>query len=94
MQAALNNMATVYQADTTFLAAAQESQKAWLVWRDAQIRMKYPKREIGWYGSNHGMCLAMYKTELTRKRVDELKVWVDGIEEGDGCAGTVRSKDY
>ena len=90
MQAALDSIENEYQDDTTFLVAVQESQDAWLVWRDAQIRMKYPKREMGWYGSMHGMCLALYKTELTQKRVAELHVWVEGIEEGDGCVGTLK----
>jgi hypothetical protein len=38
------------------------------------------------------MCHALYKAELTQARTRELKVWLDGIEEGDVCAGSVKTR--
>jgi hypothetical protein len=34
----------------------------------------------------------MYLTELTQDRTKTLQVWIDGVQEGDVCAGTVRIK--
>jgi len=34
----------------------------------------------------------MYKEELTIKRSQTLKVWLEGVEEGDVCDGSVRIK--
>jgi hypothetical protein len=34
----------------------------------------------------------MYLAELTQERIKALQVWIEGVQEGDGCAGTVRIK--
>jgi hypothetical protein len=34
----------------------------------------------------------MYLTELTQDRIKALQVWIDGVQEGDMCSGTVRVK--
>ena len=36
------------------------------------------------------MCEASYLDELTKSRIKTLKVWLDGIEEGDVCSGSVK----
>jgi hypothetical protein len=51
------------------------------------------EREEGYYGSVHPMCVAMYLTQLTEERIKILRIWLDGIEEGDVCCGSVKSKD-
>lgn len=79
----------MYQTDKVFLDAMNESQNSWNAWQIAQVKMKYPPRKIGWYGSNHGMCISLYKIDLIKKRLEELSPWIYGIEEGDGCAGTI-----
>ena len=81
-----------YADDEVFLASLKEAQRCWLAFRDAQLKMKYPDREPGYYGSVLPSCQAMYLTELTRERVKALQVWIDGVEEGNICAGTVRIK--
>jgi hypothetical protein len=35
----------------------------------------------------------MYLTELTQDRIKALQVWIDGVEEGNICAGTVKIKE-
>lgn len=37
------------------------------------------------------MCRYMAVLELTKKRVEELRRWVDGVEEGDVCSGSIKS---
>ena len=75
-----------------FLASLKEAQRCWIAFRDAQLKMKYPGREQGYYGSVLPMCEMMYLTELTQDRIKALQVWIDGVEEGDVCAGTVKVK--
>ena len=81
-----------YADDEAFIASLKEAQRCWIAFRDAQLKMKYPDREPGHYGSVLPSCEAMYLTELTNDRIKALRVWVDGVEEGDVCAGTVRIK--
>jgi uncharacterized protein YecT (DUF1311 family) len=82
-----------YADDKVFIASLKEAQRSWVVFRDAQLKMKYPDREPGYYGSVLPSCEAMYLTELTQERIKALQVWVDGVEEGNICAGTVKIKE-
>ena len=79
--------------DEVFLASLKEAQRCWIAFRDAQLKMKYPDREAGYYGSVLPMCEMMYLTELTQDRIKALQVWIDGVQEGDVCAGTVKVKE-
>ena len=80
-----------YKNDTIFLKALRFSQRNWIKFRDSELKMKYPEREIrGYYGSVLPMCEASYLDELTKSRIKTLKVWLDGIEEGDVCSGSVK----
>ncbi|WP_421877919.1 lysozyme inhibitor LprI family protein [Marinoscillum sp.] len=81
-----------YADDPTFLDALRTSQRNWITFRDSELKMKYPDRESGWYGSIHPMCVSYYLAELTNERTTKLKTWLTGIEEGDVCAGSVRPK--
>jgi len=82
-----------YAQDDVFLANLKEAQRCWIVFRDAQLKMKYPDREPGYYGSIQPVCEMTYLAELTRDRIKALKVWAEGVAEGDVCAGTVKAKD-
>ncbi|AXY78799.1 DUF1311 domain-containing protein [Paraflavitalea soli] len=81
-----------YSKDPVFIANFKKAQKLWVQFRDAEMKAKYPDREPGYYGSVQPMCWSMYLTELTIERTTKLKVWTTGIEEGDVCAGTVKTK--
>lgn len=81
-----------YADDEAFIANLKEAQRCWIAFRDAQLKMKYPDREPGYYGSILPSCEAMYLAELTQDRIKALQVWIEGVQEGDGCAGTVRIK--
>jgi len=81
-----------YADDEVFIASLKEAQRCWITFRDAQLKMKYPDREPGYYGSILPSCQAMYLAELTQERIKALQVWIDGKQEGDVCAGSVRIK--
>jgi uncharacterized protein YecT (DUF1311 family) len=81
-----------YKSDTAFIKNLKASQKIWVQFRDAEMKMKYPDREPGQYGSVQPMCWSMYLTQLTEERITTLKQWLDGIEEGDVCAGSTKIK--
>ena len=52
--------------------------------------MKYPNYEEVYNGSSHPMCKALYLKELTQERTNKLKVWLNGIEEGNLCSGSIK----
>jgi uncharacterized protein YecT (DUF1311 family) len=84
----------VYADDPLFLQKLRDSQRLWIKFRDAELDLMYPHQdESGYYGSVLPMCLAEYKASLTSARADTLKRWLDGTEEGDACAGSVKSPD-
>ena len=82
-----------YADDEAFVENLKEAQRCWITFRDAQLKMKYPDREPGYYGSIQPVCEMSYLTELTQDRIKTLNVWIEGVEEGDGCAGTVKVKE-
>jgi uncharacterized protein YecT (DUF1311 family) len=81
-----------YKSDTIFVKNLKVSQRIWVTFRDAELKMKYPDREPGYYGSVHPMCISVYLEYLTRERIKTLKVWLEGIEEGDACIGSIKIK--
>ena len=56
-----------YSDDPTFLDALRTSQRNWITFRDSELKMKYPDREPGWYGSIQPMCVSYYMAELTNE---------------------------
>lgn len=82
-----------YKSDTAFIKNLKVSQRIWITFRDAELKMKYPDREPGYYGSIYPVCRAEYLKELTLARIKTLRIWLEGIEEGDACAGSVKTKD-
>ena len=82
-----------YADDDVFLANLKEAQRCWIDFRDAQLKMKYPDREPGYYGSIQPVCEMTYLAELTQDRIKTLNVWIEGVEEGNLCGGTVKVKE-
>lgn len=78
-----------YQHDPDFLTALSNAQRAWLRFRDAELKMKYPKSPEQ-YGSNFSMCRNNELEALTRTRIATLKRWQAGAEEGNVCAGSIQ----
>jgi uncharacterized protein YecT (DUF1311 family) len=79
-----------YADDPAFIGRLRRAQRAWLKFRDAQLEMRFPPSDEA--GSVAPMCYASYKAKLTQARTRQLKVWLDGIEEGDVCAGSIKTR--
>jgi uncharacterized protein YecT (DUF1311 family) len=79
-----------YKSDTIFIKNLYASQKIWLKFRQAQLAMKYPEYPSDAYGSCQPMCVSNYLTDQTRDRIRTLKVWIDGIKQGEVCSGSVK----
>ena len=81
-----------YADDTAFIENLKKSQRAWIVFRDAQIKMKFPERDSQYYGSIFPLCYNQYLEDLTLARIQTLQEWLDGVEEGDACSGSTKIK--
>jgi uncharacterized protein YecT (DUF1311 family) len=84
---------TDYKSDTLFIKNLKSSQRIWITFRDTELKVKYPETEAGYYGCVYPMCVSIYLEQLTLDRIKTLKVWIDGIEEGDVCTGSVKTKE-
>jgi uncharacterized protein YecT (DUF1311 family) len=84
----------IYKDDIEFLNALKKSQLAWIKFRDAEYEAMYPgKNKLAAYGTAHTMCAESFLSEITLKRIVELKRWLVGISEGDLCSGSVKSPE-
>jgi len=72
--------------DKAFIEKFKAAQRAWIVFRDAQIAARYPNPAD--YGSVLPMCQSGEYEQLTRERIKQLNAWIVGTEEGDVCAGS------
>lgn len=86
-----------YADQPQFLAKLKVAQRAWLGFRDAEMAARFPlasgEQASVRYGSVLPMCESQFKAELTRQRTAQLKAWLDGVEEGDVCSGSVKRKE-
>jgi uncharacterized protein YecT (DUF1311 family) len=81
-----------YSSDKAFIKDLKAAQRLWIQFRDAEIKARYPNQTPGYYGSVYSLCVSNLKTQLTHERIKTLSVWLEGIEEGDVCSGSVRKK--
>jgi len=82
-----------YESDTTFIKKLKKSQKIWISFRDAELDMKFPKKDKPVeYGSVYPMCESLFLKKMTNERIEKLKVWIDGIAEGEVCLGSAKMK--
>ena len=81
-----------YSSDVVFIKNLRTAQRLWIQFRDAEMKAKFPEKSTGYYGSVQPSCWSAYLTELTEERIAKLKIWLTGIEEGDVCAGSVKTK--
>ena len=81
-----------YSSDVVFIKNLRTAQRLWIQFRDAEMKAKFPEKSAGYYGSVQPLCWSTYLTELTEERIAKLKIWLTGIEEGDICAGSVKTK--
>ncbi|WP_375238091.1 lysozyme inhibitor LprI family protein [Aurantibacter sp.] len=82
-----------YKTDTVFIDKLRKTQRIWITYRDAELEMKFPaeNKQLE-YGSVYPMCVSLFLKELIEERIQRLKVWIDGAEEGDICEGSMALK--
>jgi uncharacterized protein YecT (DUF1311 family) len=82
-----------YADDAAFVTKLRASQRAWLKFREAELDAIFPhSAEANYYGSVYPQCRAGKLTNMVTERTHELREWLDGAEEGDACAGSIKSK--
>ncbi|CAM4426218.1 Protein of unknown function [Pedobacter westerhofensis] len=79
-----------YAKQPLFIKKFKIAQRLWVQLRNAELGAKFP--ETGSYGSAQPMCKSGYLEQLTRERTKFLRVWLTGIQEGDVCSGSVKTK--
>ena len=83
-----------YASDNDFIEALRASERLWIQFRDAELKMKFPAKDTRtYYGSVYPMCTSGYLEELTNTRITELKKWLTGEAEGDMCPGSIKPKN-
>lgn len=92
LNATYQQILTAYKKDTLFIKNLKKAQRLWVKFRDAELAMKYPGYPPPHYGSIQPVCRASYLQKLTERRLKTLKIWVEGIEEGNMCSGSVKRK--
>ena len=81
-----------YKSDSIFINRLKKAQKIWIAYRDAELEMRFPaKNKQVEYGSVYPMCVALFLKGLTEERTEKLRVWINGIKEGDMCLGSIKT---
>jgi uncharacterized protein YecT (DUF1311 family) len=81
---------TSYSQDTNFILQLKNSQRIWIQFRDAEMKMRFPEKDQSNYGSVFPMCWYIYLEELTVERTKKLKRWLTGAKEGEVCNGSIK----
>ena len=93
MKAVLKKIALLYKDQKLFLEKLRISQKCWLKFRKAQLDALYPaKDKQAAYGSSYPTAYAHAMEALNKQRIVQLMVWINGVEEGNIEAGSVKLK--
>jgi uncharacterized protein YecT (DUF1311 family) len=88
-----NRVLQEYATDKLFIEKLRASQKAWLAYRDAYIESRFPEpNKIAEYGSSFRLCSALIVQDFNDRRSKELQQWLDGVQEGECCAGSIHFK--
>lgn len=83
-QQVLNN----YKNDKPFIERFVMAQKKWIQFRDAYVDSMYVPEHKNEYGSVLPMCECYFIEQITKDRINQLRVWIKGTEEGDVCTGS------
>ena len=67
-----------YSKNTKFINSLRISERLWIQFRDAEVKMMYPADDARMaYGSMYPLLYFSLLEELTKTRLKELKVWVN-----------------
>ena len=80
-----------YSSDAKFIKNFKAAQRLWVQFRDAEMKAKFPE-EASNYGSVLPLCWSNALIQLTEERTKAINVWLNGTQEGDTCAGSVKIK--
>jgi uncharacterized protein YecT (DUF1311 family) len=86
-----NKILKEYKSDKVFIRNLKESQNLWIMFRDAEIKLKFSEYSSR-AGSARSMCQLFLLKDLTEERTADLKKWLEGAEEGDACAGSLKKQ--
>ncbi len=80
-----------YRDEEAFLVKFEAAQESWMAFRDAHLAAIFPEEDTQMaYGSIFPLCRCQTLLEMTEKRIQVLEKWIDGVEEGDVCVGSIR----
>jgi uncharacterized protein YecT (DUF1311 family) len=83
-----------YKKEAAFIQKLRTAQRLWVAFRNAHVESLYPKpNKLAAYGSTHPACRCLALTEITTARIEALKRWITGAEEGDTCSGSIKMKN-
>jgi len=81
---------TYKSASPEFLTKLDVSQKAWQESVKADMELKYPLKDKRLqYGSVYPMCASGFESRLVLARIEFLREWLNGHEDGDICSGSI-----
>lgn len=72
-----------HATDTLFIRNFEQAQKAWREYVSREMALLLPE----YYGS-YALCSLSITNQYVEARIEHLKQWTDGIEEGDVCTGS------
>ena len=78
-----------YAMDKVFIAKLRTAQRSWIAFTTAHLASLYPN-DAATYGSVNRTCRCQVLADLTRQRTTQLQKWLDGAEEGEVCAGSIK----
>jgi len=81
-----------YSKDVNFINNLKISQRLWIQYRDAELKAIFPEKNTSNYGSMFLTCWYSFLKDLTLERSTRLKIWINGIDEGEICNGSIKVK--
>lgn len=89
MEKIYNRILLKFSDDALFVAKMRAAQAAWRRFRDAHVESLFPAEDKALvYGSVYSRCRQEAVLALTLQRTEQLRPWLDGVAEGDVCAGS------
>lgn len=78
-----------YKTDKQFLEKLDISQRAWQKATLSDLDLVYPEPDKSEYGSVYPICQQKYLDSEINKRILFLEQWIDGVQEGELCTGSI-----
>ena len=83
-----NKILSKYSKNTKFVNAMRSSERLWIQFRDAEVKMMFPSDDPRKsYGSMYPLLLNSYLEELTKARINQLKLWLYPKDDNQGSIG-------